>query len=88
MFAIWLRILARSGGMVLWVRMPENVDSLKLYRQAKQAGITIAPGYVFSPTQQFPNFIRLNAAEFNYATERAVERLGVMATEQGSGPPA
>jgi DNA-binding transcriptional MocR family regulator len=82
------RLTRPSGGMVLWVRMPENVDSLKLYRQAKQAGITIAPGYVFSPTQQFPNFIRLNAAEFNYATERAVERLGVMATEQGSGPPA
>ena len=82
------RLTRPSGGMVLWVRMPENVDSLKLYRQAKQAGITIAPGYVFSPTQQFPNFIRLNAAEFNYATERAVERLGVMATEQESGPPA
>ena len=76
------RLTRPSGGMVLWVRMPESVDSLELYRQAKQAGITLAPGYVFSPTQQFPNFIRLNAAEFNYATERAVERLGIMAREQ------
>ena len=77
------RLTRPSGGMVLWVRMPENVDSLELYRQAKQAGITLAPGYVFSPTQQFPNFIRLNAAEFNYATERAVERLGEMVKESG-----
>ncbi len=76
------RLTRPSGGFVLWVRMPEQVDSLELYRQAKQAGITIAPGYVFSPTQQFPNFIRLNAAEFNYATERAVEQLGSLAKEQ------
>ncbi|HEX8991369.1 MAG TPA: PLP-dependent aminotransferase family protein [Anaerolineales bacterium] len=72
------RLTRPSGGLVLWVRLPENVDSLELYRQARQAGITLAPGYIFSPTQQFPNFIRLNAAEFNYATERAVERLGGM----------
>ena len=57
-----------SGGFVLWVRLPENVDSLELYKQAHEGGITLAPGYVFSPTQQFPNFIRLNAAEFNYTT--------------------
>jgi DNA-binding transcriptional MocR family regulator len=79
------RLTRPSGGMVLWVRMPEKVDSLELYRQAKQAGITLAPGYVFSPTQQFPNFIRLNAAEFNYATERAVERLGEMVKEGRDG---
>lgn len=67
-----------SGGFVLWVRLPEKVDSLELYKVAHGAGITLAPGHVFSPTQQFPNFIRLNAAEFNYTTERALERLGAM----------
>ena len=76
------RLSRPSGGMVLWVRMPESVDSLELYRQAKQAGITLAPGYVFSPTQQFPNFIRLNAAEYSYSKERAVERLGALISEQ------
>ena len=75
------RLTRPSGGFVLWVRLPEAADSLELYRRARQAGITLAPGYVFSPTQQFPNFIRLNAAEFNYATERAVERLGGMIKE-------
>jgi DNA-binding transcriptional MocR family regulator len=76
------RITRPSGGFVLWVRLAEKVDSLELYRQARQAGITLAPGYMFSPTQQFPNFIRLNAAEFNYATEQAVERLGAMIRNQ------
>jgi DNA-binding transcriptional MocR family regulator len=73
-----------SGGLVLWVRLPEQVDSLELYKMAHKAGITLAPGYVFSPTQQFPNFIRLNAAEFSYVTERAVERLGGMIADLAS----
>ena len=75
------RLTRPSGGQVLWVRLPEYADSLELYRRARQAGITLAPGYVFSPTQQFPNFIRLNAAEFNYSTERAAERLGGLIQE-------
>src|SRR5512142_3034530 len=75
------RLTRPTGGMVLWVGLPEHVDSLDVYARARQAGITLAPGYVFSPTQQFPNFIRLNAAEFTYATERAVERLGGLIRE-------
>jgi DNA-binding transcriptional MocR family regulator len=76
-----IRLTRPSGGFVLWVRLPENVDSLELYKMAHEGGITLAPGYVFSPTQQFPNFIRLNASEFNYATERAMEHLGGMIRE-------
>jgi DNA-binding transcriptional MocR family regulator len=75
------RVTRPSGGFVLWVQLPETVDSLELYKLALQGGITLAPGYVFSATQQFPNFIRLNAAEFNYTIERAVERLGEMILE-------
>jgi DNA-binding transcriptional MocR family regulator len=75
------RVPRPTGGFVLWAQLPENVDSLELYKLSLQGGITLAPGYVFSPTQQFPNFIRLNAAEFNYSTERAVEQLGGMIKE-------
>jgi DNA-binding transcriptional MocR family regulator len=70
-----------SGGFVLWVQLPENVDSLELYGLALQGKITLAPGHVFSATYQFSNFIRLNAASFDYATERAIERLGAMVVE-------
>jgi len=75
------RLTRPSGGFVLWVQLPENIDSLKLYEMALHGGITLAPGHVFSATYQFPNFIRLNAAEFNYSTERAIERLGAMVVE-------
>jgi len=75
------RLTRPSGGFVLWVQLPENVDSLELYELALQGGITLAPGHVFSATYQFSNFIRLNAATFNYSTERAIERLGAMIKE-------
>lgn len=71
-----IRLTRPVGGFVLWVQLPERVDSLELYKVALTEGITLAPGHVFSATQQFSNFIRLNAAEFNYRTERALERLG------------
>jgi DNA-binding transcriptional MocR family regulator len=70
------RIARPSGGIVLWVQLPQNVDSLELYKLALQNNITITPGYLFSATDQFSNFIRLNAAVWSYPIERAVERLG------------
>jgi DNA-binding transcriptional MocR family regulator len=72
------RLTRPTGGFILWVQLPEKIDSLELYKLALQGGITLAPGHVFSATYQFSNFIRLNAATFNYSTERALERLGEM----------
>jgi DNA-binding transcriptional MocR family regulator len=66
---------------VLWVQLPEGVDSLELYKLALKGRITLAPGYVFSATNQFPEFIRLNAAVWSYQTEKALERLGEMIEE-------
>jgi DNA-binding transcriptional MocR family regulator len=78
------RLTRPSGGFILWVQLLENVDSLALYKTALQNGITLAPGHVFSATYQFSNFIRLNAAEFNYTIERAVEQLGDIAKESSN----
>jgi DNA-binding transcriptional MocR family regulator len=72
------RVTRPTGGFVLWVQLPENVDSLDIYKLALQNNITITPGYLFSPTNQFSNFIRLNAAAWSYPIERAVEKLGEM----------
>jgi DNA-binding transcriptional MocR family regulator len=78
------RLTRPTGGFILWVQLPEKIDSLELYKNALQGGITLAPGHVFSATNQFSNFIRLNAAEFNYSTERALERLGEMIRDLAS----
>src|ERR1700674_4891311 len=33
-----------KGGIFLWVKLPDNVDTLKLYQAALQAGVAINPG--------------------------------------------
>jgi DNA-binding transcriptional MocR family regulator len=70
------RVTHPTGGIVVWVQLPDTVDSLELYKLALQNNITIAPGYLFSATDQYSKYIRLNAAAWSYPVERAVERLG------------
>lgn len=79
------RVTRPSGGYVLWVQLPETVDSLALYSMALRGGITLTPGYLFSPTNQFSNFVRLNAAAWNLPIERAVAKLGDMVKELVNG---
>jgi len=76
------RVTRPSGGFVLWVQLPDKVDSLELYKEALKGGITITPGYIFSPTNQFYSFIRLNAANWSYPIERALDHLGSMTFRQ------
>ena len=78
-------VTSPKGGIVLWVQMPENVDSLELYSQAIKAKITLAPGYLFSPTPKYKNFIRLNAAYWSYKAERAIQVLGEMVEKIAKG---
>lgn len=75
------RVSRPKGGYVLWVELPEQVDSLKLYECAKLVGITIAPGHIFSIEGKFHNYIRLNAACWNPCVEAAIETLGRLAKE-------
>jgi len=49
-----------SGGFLLWIELPAQVDALKLQEQAIGLGIGVAPGVLFSPQGEYRNFIRLN----------------------------
>ena len=48
------------GGSVLWLELPENVNAESLFDDAIVAGISIAPGHIFSPCSCYKNFIRLS----------------------------
>jgi DNA-binding transcriptional MocR family regulator len=76
------RVTHPEGGYVLWVQLPSSVDSLQLYKQALNAGITLAPGYIFSATDQYRSFIRLNAASWSFQAAQAVQRLGELVFDQ------
>lgn len=70
------RVTRPAGGFVIWIQLPDRVDSLELYRLAIQAGVTLAPGHMFSATDQYRNFIRLNAANWSQDSEKVIMRLG------------
>ncbi|MCP4023836.1 MAG: PLP-dependent aminotransferase family protein [Desulfobacteraceae bacterium] len=71
-----------KGGFVLWVQLPKSVNSRRLYGEAKKFGISIAPGSIFSTTDHFNNYIRLNAAFWSKKNQWAVETLGKIILKQ------
>lgn len=70
------RVSRPRGGFTLWVEMPEGHDAMALYRKALLAGITIAPGPLFSASGRFAHAIRLNAAFWSEREEHALATLG------------
>jgi DNA-binding transcriptional MocR family regulator len=68
----------------LWLELPPRTNSLALYERALKERISIAPGPMFSPTQKFKNFVRLNCGNvWSAEIESAVQRLGRLAKALG-----
>jgi len=66
-----------AGGSVLWLELPGGIDSEQLFDDAIEAGISIAPGQIFSPSNRYSNFVRLSYGHpWNERTENAVRWLG------------
>ncbi|WP_419778408.1 PLP-dependent aminotransferase family protein [Maridesulfovibrio sp.] len=71
-----------KGGSVLWVELPEEKDGVDLFFKAREEGIGIVPGTVFSPQDIFSNYIRLSSGSLWSAEIQAgVRRLGELAAE-------
>ncbi|MDO7912596.1 GntR family transcriptional regulator MpaR [Pseudomonas sp. 22-AL-CL-001] len=71
------RVSQPSGGYFLWLELPEQVDSLALFRIALAQGISLAPGPIFSPTRGFAHCIRLNyGMPWTPVEEQAMATLG------------
>ena len=42
-----------KGGIFLWVKLPDEVDTLKLAQAAQACGIAINPGHEWSPDKAY-----------------------------------
>jgi len=74
------RVAQPRGGYLLWIELPGPADSLALYREALERGISIAPGRVFSNGELYRNFLRLNYSHaWSPQIEDAVKTLAQMA---------
>lgn len=57
-----VKVLSQSGGYFIWLELPKRIDALQIYREALKDNISIAPGKMFSLTEQYDHCIRLNAS--------------------------
>ena len=77
------RITRPAGGFIVWVELPEGVDSVELFRQAMRNNISLGPGVLFSATDRYRNCIRMGCAEpWSPRTEQAIAKLGELARKQ------
>jgi DNA-binding transcriptional MocR family regulator len=76
-FPAGTRISRPQGGCVLWVELPGRADTLELHARALDAGVSIAPGAIFSSSGAHQNCIRVGCVEpWSDRLESAVRLVG------------
>lgn len=71
------RVTQPKGSFVLWVDIAADIDALHLTQQALKHRISIAPGQIFSATQKYRHYIRLNCAQvWTAEVDQAIKLLG------------
>ncbi|MEW5291773.1 PLP-dependent aminotransferase family protein [Erwinia papayae] len=66
-----------QGGYLVWIELPEALDTVRLNRKLKESHIQIAVGSLFSASGKYRNCLRLNYAQpFTDRTENALKILG------------
>jgi len=76
-----------QGGFVLWVELPEQVDTLALHSLAIAEGIAFMPGQLFSASGRYKNCLRLNCGNpWSKEIENGVRRLGELARRMAEHP--
>jgi DNA-binding transcriptional MocR family regulator len=73
------RIARPQGGFVLWVELPEEIDTSRLHERAVAENLSYVPGELFSPSGMYRNCLRLNCGNpHTPQIDDAVRRLGAL----------
>lgn len=75
-FPAGTRVTRPDGGFVLWVELPEGIDTRLYYPRALELGLTFGPGPIFSARGRFRNCLRLCAPYWSTESEPYLARLG------------
>lgn len=77
------RVSRPQGSYVIWVEMPVRVDTAKLYKQAIEKNVSIAPGRMFSSLDRYANCMRINCGLiWDEKIENAIATLGQLVKAQ------
>lgn len=73
------RIAQPQGGFVLWVELPGEVDTMRLFERAIGENLAYIPGELFSASGMYRNCLRLNCGNpHTPEIDDAVRRLGLL----------
>lgn len=78
------RLTRPTGGMTLWAELPEQIDTIALYRRAREENISLAVGPMFTLSRDFHHFLRLSAGRVGPREERAVRRVADIMNQQAA----
>jgi len=78
-FPAGTRVSRPAGGFVLWLELPQRLNSAALFQVALANGICFAPGEVFSASGRYTNCLRLSCGHtFDHRIARGVASLGAL----------
>lgn len=81
-FPVGTRLALPAGGVSLWVELPGQVSSAAVFDAALQQGILIAPGLMFSNSDRYAHFIRLNCGNpYSSEIDQGLLKLGQIVAE-------
>jgi DNA-binding transcriptional MocR family regulator len=84
-FPAGTKVTRPQGGYILWIELPNGIDSLELHRRALEQKISIAPGPIFSAKQRYKNFIRLSCGlPWSEKIDQAVQNLARLVRQPAS----
>lgn len=80
------RITRPTGGFVLWVELPKQVDGTVLFEKSLAEGVSVTPGVLFSSTAKFKNCIRVSCGmPWSDRVDAAVATVGRIAKNLAAG---
>lgn len=78
------RVTDPDGGFLLWIELPNGVDTSMVFEQALTKNILIAPGTMFSMKGKYIHCMRMNAGIWNPQIKQAIARVGSLCCEQSN----
>lgn len=72
-----LDYLLTEGGLSLWVKLPNNINALELYKECSENNLSIVPGKIFFTDDSiYNNYIRISFGAVN--NEEIIEGISIL----------
>ncbi|OPZ60557.1 MAG: putative HTH-type transcriptional regulator YjiR [Deltaproteobacteria bacterium ADurb.Bin510] len=85
-FPAGTRVTDPHGGFLLWVELPEAIDTMELYRACLKEGVAFAPGPLFTSQDRFASHLRISCGyPLDERFKSALETIGRLAASQAAG---